>query len=71
MARQDAAAVLDAQGALEETLDEVAPGAEEYHYQSEAHQVVTKAERRLRDRFGAGTFISIHMEPRKEEEAGE
>ena len=38
---------------------------------SDAHQVVTKAERRLRDRFGAGTFISIHMEPRKEEEAGE
>lgn len=38
---------------------------------SDAHQVVTKAERRLCDRFGAGTFISIHMEPRKEEEAGE
>ena len=38
---------------------------------SDAHQVVTKAERHLRDRFGAGTFISIHMEPRKEEEAGE
>ena len=37
MARQDAAAVLDAQGALEETLDEVAPGAEEYYYQSETH----------------------------------
>lgn len=38
---------------------------------SDAHQVVTKAERRLCDRFGAGTFISIHMEPRKEDEAGE
>ena len=31
----------------------------------EAHQIVTSAEKRLRDRFGQGTFISIHMEPVK------
>ena len=31
----------------------------------EAHEIVTSAEKRLRDRFGQGTFISIHMEPIK------
>lgn len=30
-----------------------------------AHQVVSSAEKRLRNRFGQGTFISIHMEPVK------
>lgn len=35
---------------------------------SDAHKVVSKAEGRLRDRYGAGTFISIHMEPRKEKD---
>ena len=34
----------------------------------DAHKVVSKAEGRLRDRYGAGTFISIHMEPRKEKD---
>lgn len=33
----------------------------------EAHQIVSSAEKRLRERFGQGTFISIHMEPVKEE----
>ena len=32
----------------------------------EAHQIVSSAEKRLRERFGQGTFISIHMEPVKE-----
>ena len=32
----------------------------------EAHQNVSSAEKRLRERFGQGTFISIHMEPVKE-----
>ena len=31
----------------------------------QAHQLVSSAEKRLRDRFGQGTFISIHMEPEK------
>lgn len=31
----------------------------------QAHQLVSGAEKRLRDRFGQGTFISIHMEPNK------
>ena len=30
---------------------------------AEAHNIVSSAEKRLRDRFGKGTFISIHMEP--------
>lgn len=34
---------------------------------AEAHNIVSSAEKRLRDRFGKGTFISIHMEPVKEE----
>ena len=33
---------------------------------AEAHNIVSSAEKRLRDRFGQGTFISIHMEPVKE-----
>ena len=33
---------------------------------AEAHNIVSSAEKRLRDRFGKGTFISIHMEPVKE-----
>lgn len=33
---------------------------------AEAHDIVSSAEKRLRDRFGKGTFISIHMEPVKE-----
>lgn len=33
---------------------------------AEAHNIVSSAEKRLRERFGQGTFISIHMEPVKE-----
>ena len=37
VAGQDVAAVLDAEGALEEALHEVAPGAEDHHHQSEPY----------------------------------
>ncbi len=34
---------------------------------TEAHSLATHAERLLKSRFGAGTYISIHMEPAKPE----
>ena len=32
---------------------------------NEAHSKVSEIERKLRERFGAGTFVTIHMEPTK------
>jgi len=32
---------------------------------SEAHDKVSEIETKLRERFGAGTFVTIHMEPKK------
>lgn len=34
---------------------------------TEAHAVATAIERELKDRFGQGTFVSIHLEPVKEQ----
>ena len=32
---------------------------------AEAHEIVSDIEQRLRDRFGSGTIVTIHMEPEK------
>lgn len=32
----------------------------------EAHETATKIERKLREEFGSGTYVSIHMEPEKQ-----
>ena len=33
----------------------------------EAHEIVSDIERKIRDRFGRGTLVTIHMEPEKDE----
>lgn len=32
---------------------------------NQAHTIATEVERRFRERFGSGSFITVHMEPRK------
>ena len=31
----------------------------------EAHEIVTRIEHKIRERFGPGTLVTIHMEPKK------